>query len=254
MDKLKLQYLLLFWFIVGIFFAVIYQLFPGYLIETGKITYSFLDSLYFSFVTMLTIWYGDVIPVGSIRIVAILEGLIGWIIFGVIVYKIVSVKEDVILEEMHKMSNEEYISRVRHYLFVSNTNISRFINHLKTKKKIEKSDIYELSLISTTLEANIADARRFLCRERLAFVESITEEDIMLILKNIDLCLSNLISALNLLPHQTKNDAVIYDNIKKIVEYNSRIYGFCNVHVSNKKIDELKNLTESLDKYLKSMA
>ncbi|MBI5148094.1 two pore domain potassium channel family protein [Candidatus Pacearchaeota archaeon] len=249
MDRLKLQYLIVLWVIVGILFGIVYWLFPGSLIVAGKATYSIFDAVYFSFVTILTLGYGDISPIGGIRILVIVEGLLGWITFGVIVYKIVSVKEDVILDELHSMSNSEYVSRIRHYLFVSNTNLLRFINNIKTKKKIEKSDIYELSIISTTLEANIADARRFLCRERTPFLKSIDDDDIMLILKSIDLCVTNLINALQVLPEDVKKEIVLHDNIGKIIDYNKRIYSFCNIQVGDKKIDELRELTERLEKY-----
>ena len=254
MDRLNLPLLIVIWILVGILFGIFYNVFPGRLVKIdGTATYSFFDSVYFSFITLLTTGYGDIVPTGFLRIFSVIEGLIGWIIFGIIVYKIVSVKEDVILDELHEMSNAEYISRIRHYLFVSNTNISRFINNIKTKKKIENSDIYELSIISTTLEANIADARRFLCRERLPFIKTISEEDIMLIVKSIDLCLSNLVIALQLLPEKIKKEVILYDNIKKIVDYNNRIYGFCNIHLKDKKINELRIITENLEKYLKKI-
>lgn len=255
MNKFNILYLISFWVILGAVFGLIFYILPSSLAKiNGDTISSLVEAIYFSFITMLTIGYGDIVPVTLIaHILTIIEGLIGWVIFGVIVYKIVSVKEDVILEEIHNISNEEYISRVRHYLFVSNTNISRFIHNMKIKKKIEKSDIYELSVISTTLEANIADARRFLCRERIVNISNVEEEDIMVILKSIDLCLGNLITALNLLPSKIKKDAVLYDNIKKIIEYNTRIYSFCNIHTSDRKIDELRNLTDNLDKYLKNL-
>lgn len=255
MDKIKLQYLILLWILTGFFFGILYSILPGTLVfGNGAEVSGIFQHFYFSFVTMLTLGYGDIVPFGVLlQTIAIIEGLIGWIMFGVIIYKIVSVKEDIILNEIHKMSNEDYVSRVRHYLFVSNTNISRFMNNIRTKKKMEKSDIYELAVITTTMEANIADARRFLCRERMPFLTSVSEEDVMLILKSIELCVTNLANALRLLPENIKKDVILYENIKKIVDYNTRIYGFCNIHLSDNKIDELRTVTENLEKYLKEL-
>ena len=47
-------------------------------------------AIYFSFVTALSIGYGDVIPLGALRILAVAEGVAGLLIFGCVISKLVS--------------------------------------------------------------------------------------------------------------------------------------------------------------------
>jgi voltage-gated potassium channel len=70
----------------GIFFG----LFAWLVVDAAAIAYfeklPFADALYFTFVTGLTIGYGDIAPVTLAgRVVAILTGLIGILITGLIV-------------------------------------------------------------------------------------------------------------------------------------------------------------------------
>lgn len=64
------------------------------LIEIGQVqSYSvaedMLRSIYFSGVTMLTIGYGDIIPVGPARMIAIIQALIGYLLPASFVLKLV---------------------------------------------------------------------------------------------------------------------------------------------------------------------
>jgi voltage-gated potassium channel len=69
----------------GVAFAVIEIRVPGAFVIAGGLRASFPDLVYFSFITMLTIGYGDVAPVAPMaRAVVIVEGLFG-IVFTTIV-------------------------------------------------------------------------------------------------------------------------------------------------------------------------
>ena len=72
-----------------------------------------LTSIYFSFVTALSIGYGDVIPVGPLRILAIVEGATGLLIFGCLVSKLVSRRQEELTEEIHRTTFEDRLDRVR---------------------------------------------------------------------------------------------------------------------------------------------
>lgn len=70
--------------------VIVYGLLTWLVVNAAAITYfekmPFADALYFTFVTGLTIGYGDIAPVTLAgRVVAILTGLIGILITGLIV-------------------------------------------------------------------------------------------------------------------------------------------------------------------------
>ena len=73
-------------------------------------------ALYFSFVTATSVGYGDVVPVGVVRILAIAEAVTELLIFGAVVAKFVSRRQDVLVHEIHRITFEERLDRVQMYL------------------------------------------------------------------------------------------------------------------------------------------
>ncbi len=68
-----------------VLFAIVYYFMQGSQIDglgnlTGDYNGSFLDSVYYSAITYTTLGFGDITPVGSIRIVTALEALLGLIL------------------------------------------------------------------------------------------------------------------------------------------------------------------------------
>lgn len=92
--------LLIIYLIVMIGFALIYFLlsFQGVvLVEYGElhevsILGELIHALYFSGVTLLTIGYGDIVPIGIGRLIALVEALIGYALPAAFVLRLVQTK------------------------------------------------------------------------------------------------------------------------------------------------------------------
>src|SRR5262249_15067901 len=69
--------------------------------------------LYFSFVTATSVGFGDVVPVGLARVLAVTESAVTLIIFGCLVSKFVSRRQELLIEEIHRITFEERLGRVR---------------------------------------------------------------------------------------------------------------------------------------------
>ena len=70
--------------------VIVFGLFAWFVVAAAAIAYvekmPFADALYFTFVTGLTIGYGDIVPVTLMgRVIAILTGLLGVLITGLII-------------------------------------------------------------------------------------------------------------------------------------------------------------------------
>jgi len=123
-DKLgerSILSLLLIWLMMIVGFGLVYWLdgfFKGHgLLDRGRTmgpTPADLGTaLYFSFVTALSIGYGDITPLGFMRVFAIVEGAGGLLLFGIVVSKLVSRRQELATEEIHRLTFENRLGRVR---------------------------------------------------------------------------------------------------------------------------------------------
>ena len=152
------------------------------------------------------------------------------------------------MNEIHNLSNEQYLSRTRNYLFISNTNLVRFMKRMESKKLVGKEAIYELGLISTTLASNIEDAMRFLCINKNSPSIEIDKDELTILLDSIRLCISNFMKAMNLLPKVYSKDRVLNENMLNITKAGERIYTSCNIDPKNRKFKDLKSTCTELKK------
>lgn len=72
-----------------------------------------LTSVYFSFVTALSLGYGDVVPAGWIRLLAVTEATSALLVFGFVIAKFLSRRQDALIEEIHKIAFEDRLDRIR---------------------------------------------------------------------------------------------------------------------------------------------
>ena len=76
----------IFWYLKSVFFALIALIVIGAVVITYVEKMPFGDALYFSFVTGLTIGYGEIVAKTLLgRLVALLIGLIGIVFTGMVV-------------------------------------------------------------------------------------------------------------------------------------------------------------------------
>ena len=70
-------------------------------------------AIYFSFVTTSSVGYGDVLPVGPARVLAIFEAVAGLLIFGAVVAKFVSRRQEELVLQIHRTTFEDRLDRVQ---------------------------------------------------------------------------------------------------------------------------------------------
>ena len=82
-----------------------------------------LSALYFSAVTATSIGYGDIVPIGAARVLAVLEGIAGLVLFGCVVSKFVSHRQEQLIGEIHRIAFEDRLGRVRTNLLLVRTEL-----------------------------------------------------------------------------------------------------------------------------------
>ncbi|RLE37864.1 hypothetical protein DRJ17_05575 [Candidatus Woesearchaeota archaeon] len=180
-----------YWIHVILVFGVSYY-FLSY-IPNNSITYhgqmitqdltGLLNSIYFSFVTSTSLGYGDIAPLGIAKLLSVIEVISGLIIYGMIISKIVSVKQEKMLEEIHSMSEKEQINRLRSSFYLYRSEINKYNYRINTEKAT-KAEINDLWMTFTSFDVALMDTVRIMKR-----LNKNDEFDIGLILNSIDLSL-----------------------------------------------------------------
>jgi hypothetical protein len=80
-----------------------------------------ISALYFSAVTATSVGYGDIVPLGPARFMAVAEAIAGLILFGCVVSKFVSRRQEELLSETHHIAFEHRLGRVRTNLHLVRT-------------------------------------------------------------------------------------------------------------------------------------
>ena len=109
------------WFLINLGCGVVYWLVsfvPGHGLREssqplGHSAAALLEAVYFSFVTGLSIGFGDIVPVGLVRVLAVIQGAACLLIFGAIISKLVSGHQEELTEEIHRIAFEDRLGRVR---------------------------------------------------------------------------------------------------------------------------------------------
>lgn len=147
-DKLTFPRLILLWAIVILMFAFGYYFFSSsksYLLYNvvNKPVDNLFDAIYFSFIIATSTGFGDIVPIGAFKIISVFEVFLGLLLLAFVTSRLVSLKQDIILNEIYEISYKERINRLRSSLLVFRQNISRIIakSEEKTIKKALISDI-----------------------------------------------------------------------------------------------------------------
>jgi len=82
-----------------------------------------LPELYFSAVTATSIGYGDIVPSSLSRVLAVCEGIAGLILFGCVVSKFVSRRQEELIGQIHRIAFEDRLGRVRTNLLLVRTEL-----------------------------------------------------------------------------------------------------------------------------------
>jgi len=105
--------------IFGLAYTILPMLYPsgsGLKENAHLLGHSFIDvltAIYFSFVTATSVGFGDVVPVGANRVLAVIESGLALLLFGVIVTKLVQSRQEELIEETHRIAFEDRLARVR---------------------------------------------------------------------------------------------------------------------------------------------
>ena len=147
----------------------------------------FGTALYFSFVTATSIGYGDILPVGFARVVAVTEAISALLIFGAVVAKFVSHRQDELVSEIHRITFEERLDRVQ-------TNL-----HMVISDMLAITAMCEAQKPPNRIATRLESAVRIFNGEIRAIHDLLYQRQLVVEERVLGAILANLYSALNVL-------------------------------------------------------
>ncbi len=147
----------------------------------------FGTALYFSFVTATSIGYGDILPVGIARVVAVSEAISALLIFGAVVAKFVSHRQDELVSEIHRITFEERLDRVQ-------TNL-----HMVISDMLAITAMCEAQKPPNRIATRLESAVRIFNGETRAIHDLLYQRQLVVEERVLAAILANLYSALNVL-------------------------------------------------------
>lgn len=258
--KTKFKHIFYSYILVIIIFAVIYYilntiegngLMSIYTKEQIETNFEgFMNTLYFSFVTATTSAYGDIAPIGLSKSISMIEIITGLMMFGMLVSKIVSYKQDIVLDELYNLTFEDKINRLRSAMYLFRSDSNRMIDKIEatplTSKKLQDS-----ATLVTSFETALEDVEKLLCpQKKKEFIKNIDELTLELIINSLSLSLikmTELITALNSIGDKQWKTERMVDSISKIKTYCNKIHDYYqDQKLSTTTITKIRDISKNL--------
>ncbi len=260
LDRLSLLQVIGLWLVGILFFGIIFfgLTFTNHPLTSNnepltKDVIGFGNSMYFSFITAMTIGYNDIVPFGYSKLFVVIEAIFSIAMLGVFIAKIIAVKQEEILYEVEELSFEESTNSAISELYIFRNDIKTILESSKSTKKISnevKNFEQSLSMFKLALQ-NIEHATTKLTTEQ----KQNSSLRIELILNGINFSLSRMIEMLETFDHKKtdwKKESITATIVecKQIMQNLYDKYSFFkSVEPQTKVVEKL----EDLDKTLKTL-
>ena len=259
LDKISFSQVFTFWLIVIIIFAGAYfflSSWPGNSLRDGStpIQYNmegFVNSLYLSFITATSLGYGDVVPMGVSKFLSGFEVILGLIIYGVLISKLVGVKQEVLLEEVYNISYEEIIDRLRSGLYLFRSDINRTIEKIETDT-IKHREINDLWILFSGLDTTLINIKNLIkpSRTEKYYYKKLDALRLELFLNSIQLSMDKILELIRTLKtHELEwGNELLIDSIEEDLNVVEEIIEYQIKKSNEKRVeDKLKELKKTLN-------
>lgn len=199
LEQATFKRVLFAWLLTVIIFAAIFYFLSQVSQQNGLIaaksteTISISNAIYFSVVTATSTGYGDFVPGGFSRFFAIVEVFLSLLTVAILASKIVSVRQDIILEEVYAISFNEKINQLKSALYLFRTYVEKFME----KKKPSAKEFKDLWVLFSTLNVTLSDVVTLLVPKQkdrqLAEMDPLRREVLM---NSVSLALKSLLGML----------------------------------------------------------
>ncbi|MDP2907780.1 MAG: potassium channel family protein [Nanoarchaeota archaeon] len=196
------------WILSGLFFASTYYLIT--LAPKNELIYldkplghgltDFLNMIYFSFVTLTSasMGYGETVPSGLVKILVIIEIFMGLILFGILISKFMSTRQEKIIEQLYDVSFKEKVDKMRSMLYFYRTHLIRIVDRVKVTSLVRRSDLIKLESSIDGFNSSLNNVRNFLIAENRKSIIKVDDLTLNLLFNSINSSVSKITETLKL--------------------------------------------------------
>lgn len=149
-------------------------------LDDMTLPYRFFNSVYFSIITATTVGYGDLIPHGVAKVVVCIQSLCSFFLATIFVAKLVSHRQEITLERVHKLTFEDVFHNTRESFFIVRKDIDELIHEIEFRHEISTKSWDNLAIIYRQLQNLFEDIPQFYSDE--AHLYTIDEKRELLLL------------------------------------------------------------------------
>jgi hypothetical protein len=182
-----------------------------------------LEAIYFSFVTGLSIGFGDIVPVGAVRLLAIVQGGGCLLLFGAIISKLVSGRQEELTEEIHRITFEDRLGRVRTNLHLVVSEIQDLTEKCAGGEVASDAVLTRFESAAAIFAGELRAVHDLLYRPQTAPDEDVLES----ILAHLDGGLREFSTLLSCLSGARRNSQALLTNVRSIAALANEICGEC---------------------------
>jgi len=167
-TKMPYTTLMLIWIGLALLFALSYFLLETYLPVHAPTQLSnlstwerFGNSLYYSIITATSTGYGDITPRGISKALACMQSITSMFIFAVLVTKLLGQRQEIALQEVHKLTYEDIFHNTRGDLFIVRRDLDAIINEARNKGALNEESWENLMIAYQQCQSLIAEIPDF---------------------------------------------------------------------------------------------
>ena len=263
-DNLDFAKILLIWAGIVTFFGLTYYFFSNgtsslFSTQTQKPVMNILDHIYFSFITATSTGFGDIVPTGFFKIIAIAKVTLGLLLLAFVTSRLISIKQNIILNEIYEISFSERISRMRSSMLLFRQHINRIIAKAEDET-LRQRDIDEISVDLSSLLNILREMTDILKKDgKKHFTKAITQIDAELLINSMTHSFSKVHDLVFTLNHHNVEwkKEVSVKLIRQCIKRNHLIFGILSeqktvpyetlrdIETRNRRL--IKNISEGLE-------
>lgn len=181
------------------------------------------EAIYFSFVTGLSIGFGDIVPVGAVRLLAIVHGSLGLLLFGCVISKLVSRRQEEVTDEIHRIAFEDRLGRVRTNLHLVVSEMQEIAAACRDREDGREAALTRVESAAAVFAGEMRAIHDLLYRPQTTPAEDVLES----ILAHLDGGLREFTTLLECLGPGRRSSPALAANVRAMSALASEICGNC---------------------------